>query len=448
MGNVLIIDDEEKLRSLLGRIIQQEGFNVFHAGDRRSALKMMQTQPLDIVLCDVRLPDGNGVELIKEMKEKFPDTIPILLTAYGNIQDGIQAMKNGAFDYLIKGDDNNRIIPLLQRAMETIKLSRKVKRLEKQIEKKYSFKKIIGRSKAIKDAISLAERVAGTDATVLLLGETGTGKEVFAQSIHASSNRASQSFVAINCSAFSTQLLESELFGYMVGAFTGADKEKRGLLEEAHQGTLFLDEIGEMDIILQAKLLRMLETGEFIKVGGTKPVRVDVRIIAATNRDLEKASNSGEFRADLYYRLAVFQIHLPPLRERKEDIADLTNHFVKLFTGGSDSMVHPSISAGYIQLLESYSWKGNIRELRNVVERSVILCDGPELLPEHLPSEIFRYSPLPKSFENEDLSLATYEKHHISQVLLHSKGNKAEAARLLKIGVATLYRKIEEYGLK
>ena len=260
MNTVLIIDDEEKLRSLLTRIIKLEGFSVLEADTLKTAARSLEKENIDVILCDVKLPDGNGVDFAKETKLKYPNIEVILLTAYGNIADGVQAMKNGAFDYITKGDDNDKIIPLLNRALEKVQLQKRIEQLEKQVGKRYGFESILGESAAIKDAISLAQKVAPTDATVLLLGETGTGKEVFAQAIHAGSKRNGRSFLALNCSSFSKEILESEIFGHKAGAFTGATKDKKGLIEEANNGSLFLDEIGEMHIDLQSKLLRVLET--------------------------------------------------------------------------------------------------------------------------------------------------------------------------------------------
>ena len=294
MNSVLIIDDEEKIRTLLTRIIGLEGFDVYEAANGKIALKKLEQQEPDVVLCDVKLPDCNGVDLVKEIKQKFPLTEIILLTAYGNIADGVQAIKNGAFDYITKGDDNNRIIPLLNRAIEKVALAKRVKQLEKQVSNKYSFDKVLGTSPVISEVVAMAKKVAASDATVLLLGETGTGKEVFAQAIHEAGNRNTKAFVAVNCSAFSRELLESELFGHKAGAFTGAIKDKKGLFEEANGGTIFLDEIGEMPVELQARLLRVLETGEFIKVGDTKTIKVNVRIIAATNRNLQDGNKRRE----------------------------------------------------------------------------------------------------------------------------------------------------------
>lgn len=334
MGKVLIIDDENQLRGLLARIIGLEGYEVIQADSCKAGLKQVEQQNPDVIICDVRLPDGSGVDLITEMKRLGPLTEIILLTVHGNIPDGVQAIKNGAFDYITKGDDNNKIIPLLSRAMEKVEMARRLQQLEKQVGQKYSFESILGKSKPIRMAVELARKVSVTDVPVLLTGETGTGKEVFAQAIHQHSSRAGKSFVAVNCSAFSKELLESEIFGHKAGAFTGALKEKKGLFEEADQGTIFLDEIGEMAFDLQAKLLRVLESGEFIKVGDTRPIKVNVRIIAATNRDLQKEIEAGHFREDLYYRLSVFRIQLPPLRERIEDIELYVRAFVKMFGPG------------------------------------------------------------------------------------------------------------------
>ncbi|HXL56580.1 MAG TPA: sigma-54 dependent transcriptional regulator, partial [Chitinophagaceae bacterium] len=281
----------------------------------------------DVILCDVKLPDGNGVDFVKDIKPNYPSAEIILLTAYGNIPDGIKAMKNGAFDYITKGDDNDKIIPLLNKAVEKVQLQKRLMQLEQQIGKRYSFENILGESPLIQEPIALAKKVAPADATVLLLGETGTGKEVFAQAIHNASKRTIKPFMALNCNAFNKELLESEIFGHKAGAFTGATKDKKGLIEEANNGTLFLDEIGEMPTELQSKLLRVLETNEFIKVGDTKTTKVNVRFIAATNRDLEKEVNEGKFREDLFYRLNVFTIALPALRDRKKDIPVLPDSF-------------------------------------------------------------------------------------------------------------------------
>lgn len=444
MSTILIIDDEEKIRTLLARIITLEGFEVFQASDLKKGLKRLEEQDIDVVICDVKLPDGSGVDSTKVIKEKYPLIEIILLTAYGNIPDGVQAIKNGAFDYITKGDDNNKIIPLVNNASEKVALAKRVQKLEKQLGDRYSFDKIVGKSKPILNAIDLAKRVAVTDTTVLLTGDTGTGKEVFAQAIHQASNRSKFNFVAINCAVFSKELLEGELFGHKAGSFTGAMKDQRGLFEEANKGTIFLDEIGEMPVELQAKILRVLETGEFLKIGETKVTRVDVRIIAATNRNLEEEIANEHFRSDLFYRLSVFSIYLPALRERKQDIHLLANHFTQIFSLRAKRK-ELQISPEYITALENHQWKGNIRELKNCIERSVILSDNDVLCVDTLPFASIAVDSGVKMLSA--FSMASVEKVHIQKVLHHTQGNKAEAARLLEIGIATLYRKIEEYKL-
>lgn len=447
MSKILIIDDEVQIRTLLTRMMELEGYDVCQAGDCRAALKQLELQNPDVVLCDVFLPDGNGVDLVLAIKKAAPNVEVILLTAHGNIPDGVQAIKNGAFDYITKGDDNNKIIPLISRAVEKARMNVRLEKLEKKVGQTYSFDSILGESKVLKDVVSLAQKVSGTDVPVLLTGETGTGKEVFAQAIHYSSKRARQNFVAVNCSSFSKELLESEMFGHKAGSFTGALKDKKGLFEEANNGTIFLDEIGEMAFELQAKLLRILETGEYIKIGDTKPTRVNVRIIAATNRNLSQEIVAGRFREDLFYRLSVFQIHLPPLRERAGDIRLLAKAFIKSF---AEQLARPvvEIAPAFLEALDSQPWKGNIRELRNVIERSMIVCESGYLDIADLPFDIqnahYEHSndSSPGSFE-----LSAMERRHIARVLEYTKGNKTEAARLLKIGLTTLYRKIEEYKI-
>ena len=441
-GKILIVDDEEQLRSLLSRIIALEGFAVSEAGDLKTALKFLEKDNVDVILCDVKLPDGSGVDFVKDTRLKFPLVEIILLTAYANVGDGVQAMKNGAFDYILKGDDNDKVVPLLFKAVEKVQLQKRVQHLEQQIGKRYGFENILGGSLAIKESIGLAKRVAPTDTTVLLLGETGTGKEIFAQAIHQGSKRSGKLFMALNCSAFTKELLESEMFGHKAGAFTGATRDKRGLIEEANGGTLFLDEIGEMHIDLQSKLLRVLETSEFIKVGDTKPTKVNVRIIAATNRDLKDEIKEGKFREDLYYRLNVFAIKLPSLKERKEDIPVLAENFLKLSSEKTNKRI-TGMSKEFIERLQQQEWKGNIRELKNVIERAVILADGPELRSAYLPLD------MQQSFSNSSSSfdLANIERSHIQKVLHHTKGNKTRAAELLGIGLTTLYRKLDEYKI-
>lgn len=384
---ILIIDDEEGFRTLLTRIISLEGYEVYEAGTLKLALEILKLKRVDIILCDVKLPDGNGVDFIKEIRVKFPVIQMILLTAYGNIHDGVQAIKNGAFDYLNKGDDNDRILPLLSQAMERITLQ-KNEAVQVTGDAVISFSSVIGSSPVIQQTVALAKKIAPANTTVLLLGETGAGKEVFAKAIHTESKRSIKQFIAINCSSFTKDLLEGELFGYKAGAYTGAVRDKKGLIELAEGGTLFLDEIGELNNDLQARLLRVLENGEFIKLGDIKTTKVDVRIIAATNRALRKEVAEGYFREDLYYRLNTFTISLPPLRERKQDIEALANYFLHLFSE-REGKPGLQLAKDTIQVLKNYSWNGNIRELRNVIERAVILSVDESITPQDLHPRSF-----------------------------------------------------------
>lgn len=440
MIQILVIDDEDPIRNLLARMIELEGYKVWKASDCQSALKLLKAQPFDVVLCDVFLPDGNGVDFIREIKKHRPEAEVILLTAHGNIPDGVQAIKNGAFDYITKGDDNRKIIPIISRAVDEVE--KKKGKVAPPVS--YSFDSIIGSSNGLKQAVALARKVADTDVPVLLTGETGTGKEVFSHAIHYASPRSQYPIMAINCSAFSKDLLESELFGYKAGAFTGAMKDKPGLFEVANHGTVFLDEIGEMAFDLQARLLRVLETGEYIKVGDTKPTKVDVRIISATNRDLKKEIENGHFREDLYFRLSVFQIHLPPLRERKEDIEMLAETFLKRFSTKLKKEIK-GMTSEVVDILKGAEWRGNIRELKNVMERSAIVCDE-EVTVQDLPIDL-QCAGMDEEQGKEEFELAVIEQKHITKVLQYTRGNKTEAARLLKIGLATLYRKIEAYHI-
>lgn len=440
MIQILVIDDEDPIRNLLARMIELEGYKVWKASDCQSALKLLKAQPFDVVLCDVFLPDGNGVDFIREIKKHRPEAEVILLTAHGNIPDGVQAIKNGAFDYITKGDDNRKIIPTISRAVDEVE--KKKGKVAPPVS--YSFDSIIGSSNGLKQAVALARKVSDTDVPVLLTGETGTGKEVFSHAIHYASPRSQYPIMAINCSAFSKDLLESELFGYKAGAFTGAMKDKPGLFEVANHGTVFLDEIGEMAFDLQARLLRVLETGEYIKVGDTKPTKVDVRIISATNRDLKKEIENGHFREDLYFRLSVFQIHLPPLRERKEDIEMLAETFLKRFSTKLKKEIK-GMTSEVVDILKGAEWRGNIRELKNVMERSAIVCDE-EVTVQDLPIDL-QCAGMDEEQGKEEFELAVIEQKHITKVLQYTRGNKTEAARLLKIGLATLYRKIEAYHI-
>lgn len=441
-NSVLIIDDEKKLCNLLARILELEGFNVFRANTGKEGLQLLKGEDVMVILSDVKLPDISGVDLVTEIKKIRPFAEVINLTAFGTIEDGVRAMRNGAFDYICKGDDNDKIIPLVYKAMDKAMLNARVHALEHRISQKFSFDSILGTSKPITEAKSLAKKVAATNTTVLLLGETGTGKEVFAQAIHQASLRSLKPFVAVNCSGFNPELLESELFGYKAGAFTGAFKDKKGLLEEAHEGTIFLDEVGEMSMDMQAKLLRVLENQTFIKVGDTQTKQVNVRVIAATNRDLKTEAEAGRFRLDLFYRLSVFSIELPSLSQRKEDIIPIARHYLSIFSGEVNRPKF-TMDKEFIRLLTAHNWKGNIRELKNVIERVVILADDNIIGADLLPLEFHQDAGI-----TNPLNLQEVERQHILKVLHKTGGNKTETSRQLGIGLTTLYRKIEEYKIE
>lgn len=439
-NNVLIIDDEERFRELLARVIGLEGFEVYQAKNVHEGFRILEKESVAVVVTDVKLPDGNGLQVLERIKKEYPFTEVIVITAFGTIQDGVTAIKQGAFDYITKGDEDDHIHVVVERAVEKAQMQLKLRHLEQRIESRYGFENIIGKSETLLKARQMARKVAPSEMSVLLQGETGTGKELFAQAIHQSSLRKNGPFVALNCSAFPRDLLESELFGYKKGAFTGATESKKGLLEAADTGTLFLDEIGEMDVSLQAKLLRFLENKTFTKLGDTRQYTVNIRIISATNRDLKQKSGASDFRDDLYYRLAGFIIDIPPLRERKEDIPVLARHFLERVNNRVRY-----IEDDTMELLQAYPWKGNIRELKNIVERAAILSETDRFTEDLLPPEF--HSDSASANLSSSSSLAEVERAHIKRVLLHTDGNKTKAARILDIGTSTLYRKIEEYGL-
>lgn len=440
---ILIIDDEPQIRSLLEKILSLEGYDVSSAETATTGLDFLKRETFDIIITDVKLPDINGIRLTKDIKAAYPAAEIIVLTAYGQIKDGVEAMKNGAFDYIVKGGDGEDVLLSVQKAIEKLSLKNQIGNLKKRIDKTFTVDNIVTKSEPVKQALDHAQKVALTDSAVLLLGETGTGKELFAHLIHNLSSRKDKPFIAINCSAIPKDLQESELFGYVKGAFTGAAKDKKGFFEEAAEGTLFLDEAGDMSLDTQAKLLRFLETGKFIKVGDTKERNLNVRIISATNKDLKSDAEKGSFRKDLFYRLNSFIINLPPLRERKEDIEELAYFFLK----NSDKLKKnvTSISQEFMDRLKNYSWPGNIRELKNVIERAIILSESDTLTPNLLPKE-FKGD---QAIEfNDGLSLEQIEKKYILQIYNETKHNKTLTAKRLGIGSATLYRKLKEYGIE
>jgi len=446
---LLIIDDEAPLRQAISRMLELEGYTVLQAPNAHRGLETLR-QYVDevlVVLSDVKLPDGYGLNLLPRYKQAAPLAEVILLTAYGTIPDGVRAMKEGAFDYLTKGDSDDQLVVVVDRAVEKARLQRRVADLEKKVGLQYSFESMIGHSAALTQAKKLAQRAAPTDSTVLLEGPTGSGKELFAQAIHQASARRSKPFVAVNCSAFPRDLLESELFGYRKGAFTGALADKKGLLEAASGGTLFLDEIGELELNVQAKFLRVLETQQFTKLGDTKPTSVNVRLVAATNRNLRQEAELGHFRPDLYYRLSVFTVPVPGLNERREDVDVLANYFLQFFAAKLRRRLR-GLEPEALDQLRRHDWRGNVRELKNVLERAAILADSDTLTTDDLPAEFHHFTPeTPDTDEASDRTLRTLEKRQIRLVLHETGGNKMEAARQLGIGTKTLYRKIQEYKL-
>jgi DNA-binding NtrC family response regulator len=387
---ILIADDEPNIRRVLDAVFAKDGYTVFTAENGKKALDIVSTEPsLDVVLCDLIMPDLNGVEVLKAAREINPRLSVVMITAHGTIKTAVDAMKLGAFDYITKPFDMDEIKLIVKNALERSRLLGENIQLKQELKSRYKFDEIIGTSGKMQEVFNVVERVAGSNATVLIRGESGTGKELIAKAIHYNSRRSAKPFIAVSCAALPETLLESELFGHEKGAFTGAVGQKAGRFELAHQGTLFLDEIPEISPGVQVKLLRVLQEREFERVGGTKTVRVDVRLIAATNRDLEELVANGEFRADLYYRLQVIQIFLPSLRERREDIPALVEHFIVKYNERNAKQVK-FVSRETMDLLMKYNWPGNIRELENAIERGVVLVDeGSDVItPDLLPAAV------------------------------------------------------------
>lgn len=385
---ILIVDDEPNLPHQLARFLGKQGYDVLTAADGPAGARALRQHTVDLLLLDVRLPGMSGLQLLKEIRESEPDLPVVMLTAYGDVQTAVSAMKLGASDYLIKGFDLAELLLVVQRALETGAMYRELRQLRREKSDNYHFQYIVGHSERMREVFDLVARLAHSEsASVLITGESGTGKEVIARAIHDQSPRAHGPFHPLNCASIARNLLESELFGYEQFAFTDAKKQKRGLLELADGGTLFLDEIGEMPLDMQAKLLRVLETRSFYRLGGNREVRINVRVLAATNRNLEEAMREGGFRSDLFYRLAVLSIELPPLRERPEDILLFASRFLEDLNRSLGRCVR-RISPEAQRLLMAYRWPGNVRELKNVIERALILSSGEEILPAHLPREI------------------------------------------------------------
>jgi two-component system response regulator HydG len=447
MAHLLVVDDESSARTTLALLLRKRGHRVMEADGVTAAAKCLTEEVFDLVVTDLRMPDGDGLDVLRTAKAQAPTTEVILLTAYAEWKSAKEAIRLGALDYFEKGQEPDELYHRIDKALAGRALRRENENLRAQLRERYGLAGLIAQSPAMHDVLELVERVAPTDATVLIQGESGTGKEVIAKAVHHASLRAARPFVAVNCGAVPETLLESELFGYVRGAFTGANVNKLGLFEEAHGGTLFLDEIAEMASALQVKLLRALQSGEVRRLGATQPSTIDVRVIAATHGDLPTLINQGSFREDLFYRLNVIQIALPPLRDRREDIPALAEHFLERAAGKLGRPLRLSPEA--VERLLRYAWPGNVRELENAIERAAILARREQIGPEDLPPHVSAGLLLgPSPTLPRQTTLAEAEKTHILQTLERFGGNHSGAAGALGIGRTTLWRKLKEYGLE
>jgi len=448
MATILVVDDEQLIRWSLSERLTSEGYDIVEAGLARDALQKFGPD-IDLVLLDFRLPDADGLSVLKKMKAAQPDVPVILLTAFSSVETAVEAMKQGAYHYANKPFNLDEIALVVQKALETTALRREVKSLRASRSEPFSVSRIVGESPAMAHLKALLQRIATSPAsTVLLMGESGTGKDLAAKVIHYNSDRASRAFMNITCSALPEALLESELFGHERGAFTDARNQKTGLLESADGGTVFLDEIGEMVPALQAKMLRFLEEKAFKRVGGSGDIRVDVRVIAATNRDLEEAVAQGKFREDLYYRLNVMQVQLPPLRDHASDIPLLINFYIDQFNREFRKQVR-GVSPDALEVLGGYRWPGNIRELRNAVERAMLLADGDWLSPEHFPMAATRRTSEGRFDLPEDgVSLEQVERELVMQALRRTGWNHTKAAALLGLNRDQIRYRVEKFGLE
>jgi len=441
---LLIVEDEETLRESLKRVFIREGYDVEAAADAESALVFLLDRSYDLIITDIILPGIDGIELLKRCREQNPEQLIIVMTAFASLETAVEALRGGAYDYIIKPIIHEEIKRISSNALRERSLRAENVILKKQVGERYDFEHIIGRSRAVLSLIEEVKKIADSKSNVLLLGDTGTGKELFARSIHYSSSRKDRPFIPINCSAIPDNLLESELFGYMKGAFTGAVSNKRGLFEEADGGTIFLDEIGDLSQQLQAKLLRVIDDREIRPLGGVQSKRVDIRLITATNRDLAKTVADGSFREDLFYRINVVRLELPPLRERKDDIIVLANHFLEKYADEIGKEVR-RIDEAAAKILIDYHWPGNVRELQNIIERAVLITEGPALLSEHLPESLRIANPFLALSLNKALSIEDYTKEFIT--VYQSKYNEQELANMLGITRKSLWEKRKRWGI-
>jgi DNA-binding NtrC family response regulator len=457
MATVLVVEDKDSMAQMLSQAIGGEGYQIVLARDGREGIQKFKENQIDLVVTDLKLPHKSGLDVLEMVKEHNPLIPVILMTAYGTIETAVKAVKEGAYDFLTKPFDPDHLLILIGKALEKQRLFTENILLREEFARQLKLPRIIGKSAKILEVIDKVQKVATSNTTVLLLGESGTGKEIFARAVHHLSPHREGAFVAINCAAIPRDLLESELFGHEKGAFTGAVGRKLGKFELANKGTLFLDEIGDMDLSLQAKLLRVLEGSEYMRVGGVAKIKVDVRVVAATNQDLQAAIAQQRFREDLYYRLSVFPITIPPLRERKEDIPPLVEHFVNYYCQELKKPVR-TINPDAMELLTNHSWSGNVRELQNAIERAIILCEGHVITPEQLTlrsrgvarEERFS-SEQPMEGTLQEVSSAASRKAEeqlIRKVLKETGGNKSRAAEILQVSYKTLLTKIKDYEME
>lgn len=445
-NSILIVDDDPELRNLMKDILEDQSFQVAVARDGKEALSCLEDHEFPVVLTDLRMKGMDGAELLQEIVKNHSASNVIMMTAFGTVESAVEAMKRGAFDYLTKPIKTDELLVTIEKALREAMLRQEVVHLRQQVKRDYSFDQILGKSKPMQDVFDLIRRVADTQTNILITGESGTGKELVAKAIHFNSSRKNMPFIPVNCAAIPEFLLESELFGHMRGSFTDAKSDKRGLFEEAHKGTIFLDEISEMPMMLQAKLLRAVQEREIRRVGATRSLPIDVRIIAATNLHLEEEVQAKRFREDLYYRLNVIEIRLPPLRDRKEDIPLLCDMMLEKSSVGRQKAV-TKMSEATLGLLLDYAWPGNVRELENIMERAVTLAQGPIVTPNDLPAAIRDAQGdrhLVEESAEQLLRLEDLEHLYIQRMLEKTKGNKFKAAQILDIDRKTLYRKLGE----
>jgi two-component system, NtrC family, response regulator AtoC len=441
---ILIVEDDDLMRELMTKILAGEHYHIFQASSGEEALKLLQEQTIDLVLTDLRLTGMNGLQLLTEVRTFDQEVVVIVMTAYASVETAVEAMRNGAYDYLTKPFINDEIRVMLRRALNQRHLSRENRHLKRELRERYRFENIVGHSEAMEKVYRLIEKMSGISSNVLIVGETGTGKELVARAIHYNSERSDRPFVAVNCGALTESLLESELFGHLKGAFTGAIANQEGFFRKADKGTLFLDEISEVSHGLQVKLLRAIQEREVIPVGSREPLRFDVRLIAATNRLLEDEVKKGTFREDLFYRINVITIPLPPLRDRKEDVPLLVNHFLQKY---AQRLGKPSVKIlrEAMQALVNYDWPGNVRELENMIERAVALCEGDLIERTDLPDKLTQVKIAIRDLDEYEMTLDALEEQHIKKVLQKVNGDKVKASQILGINLSTLYRKLARY---